>query len=169
VDRVRLAVVCDGVAALGAGGIGGDQGIFSVAGVGTPGFSGDDGPANAAQLFHPADIAVMPDGGYLIADSVNYRVRRVSPAGVITTVAGTGTAGFSGDDGPASEGQLNSPEGVAVTADGGVLIADLANNRVRRVSPAGTITPSPGAASPDPRATTGRPPRRSSTPRGQWR
>jgi hypothetical protein len=85
--------------------------IFSVAGVGTPGFSGDDGPGNAAQLFHPADVAVVPDGGNLIADSVNHRVRRVSPAGVITTVAGTGTAGFSGDDGPATEGQLNSPEG----------------------------------------------------------
>jgi hypothetical protein len=114
--------------------------IFTVAGTGTPGFSGDGGPATSAQLFRAADVAVTADGGFLIADNLNHRVRRVSPAGTITTVAGVGTAGFSGDGGSATDAQLNQPQGVAVTADGGFLIADSSNQRVRRVSPGGTIT-----------------------------
>jgi hypothetical protein len=73
------------------------------------------------------------DGGFLIADTDNQRVRRVSPAGTIATVAGTGTQGFSGDGGPATAAQLVGPEGVAVTASGGFLIADAAKNRVRFV------------------------------------
>jgi hypothetical protein len=73
------------------------------------------------------------DGGFLIADTDNQRVRRVSPAGTIATVAGTGTQGFSGDGGPATAAQLVGPEGVAVTANGGFLIADAAKNRVRFV------------------------------------
>jgi hypothetical protein len=114
--------------------------IFTVAGIGTPGFSGDDEPAAAAQLNRPQQVAATPDGGYLIADATNNRVRRVSPAGTITTVAGNGTAGFAGDGGPATAAELNTPLGVAVTADGGFLISDTANSRVRRVSPGGTIT-----------------------------
>jgi NHL repeat len=115
--------------------------IFTVAGSGTQqGFSGDGGPATAAQLNGPQGIAATADGGYLIADFSNHRVRRVSPAGIITTVAGTGTAGFSGDNGPASMAQLNSPSGVATTGDGGFLIVDQGSQRVRRVSPAGIIT-----------------------------
>jgi hypothetical protein len=116
--------------------------ITTVAGTGTPGFSGDGGPATAAQLYAPSGVAAMPDGGYLIADTGNSRVRRVSPNGTITTVAGTGTPGFSGDGGPATAAQLgqNSPYSVAVTADGGFLIGDEVNARVRRVSPTGIIT-----------------------------
>ena len=114
--------------------------ITTVAGTGTPGFSGDDGPATGAQLRDPSGLAVTPDGGYLIVDQGNNRVRRVSPGGTITTVAGSGTPGFSGDDGPATAAQLNVPWGVAATPDGGFLIADFLNNRVRRVSPGGTIT-----------------------------
>jgi NHL repeat len=114
--------------------------ITTVAGTGTAGFSGDGGPATAAELRNPDWVAATADGGFLIADTGNERVRRVSPAGTITTVAGTGTAGFSGDGGPATAAQLNVPGAVAATADGGFLIADFANNRVRRVSPAGTIT-----------------------------
>ena len=116
--------------------------ITTVAGGGTPGFSGDGGPATAAQLFAPSGVAAMPDGGFLIADTGNSHVRQVSPAGTITTVAGTGTPGFSGDGGPATAAQLgiNSPYSVAVTADGGFLIGDEVNPRVRRVSPTGIIT-----------------------------
>jgi NHL repeat len=116
--------------------------IFTVAGT-TAGFSGDGGPAVAAKLFNPTDVVVLPDGGYLIADALNSRVRRVSPGGTITTVAGT-TAGFSGDGGPAIGAQLNFPSDVALTPDGGFLIVDQGNYRVRRVAPDGTITTAAG-------------------------
>jgi hypothetical protein len=114
--------------------------IFTVAGNGTPGFSGDTGLATAAQLNGPEAVAATTDGGFLIVDGENHRVRRVSPTGTITTVAGDGTADFGGDGGPATAAQLNFPTGVAVTADSGFLIADFGNQRVRRVSPTGTIT-----------------------------
>ena len=114
--------------------------ITRVAGTGTAGNSGDDGPATDAELNGPFGVAVTADGGFLIADRVNNVVRKVSPAGVITRVAGTGTAGNSGDDGPATDAELNQPLDVAVTADGGFLITDGGNNVVRKVSPAGVIT-----------------------------
>jgi NHL repeat len=114
--------------------------IFTVAGTGAAGFGGDGGPASAAALNQPIGVAATPDGGFLIADNGNNRVRRVSPAGTITTVAGNGVAGFAGDGGPATAAELDLPAYVAVTADGGFLIADTGNNRVRGVSPAGTIT-----------------------------
>src|SRR5262245_16501801 len=74
-------------------------------------FTGDGGPAIAAALNNPAGVAVMPDGGYLIADAGNDRVRRVFPDGTITTVAGTGIYGFSGDGGPATAADLQAPLG----------------------------------------------------------
>jgi hypothetical protein len=114
--------------------------ITRVAGTGARGNTGDDGPATAAELNVPAGVAVTADGGFLIADTFNNVVRKVSSAGVITRVAGTGTAGKSGDDGPATDAGLNEPAGVAVTADGGFLIADSFNNVVRKVSSAGVIT-----------------------------
>ena len=114
--------------------------ITRVAGTGTAGDTGDDGPATAAQLNIPVGVAVTADGGFLIADTQNSVVRKVSAAGVITRVAGTGTAGDTGDDSPATAAQLNIPVGVAVTADGGFLIADTGNNVVRKVSAAGVIT-----------------------------
>ena len=114
--------------------------ITRVAGTGTAGNSGDDGPATDAQLHDPIGVAVTADGGFLITDTGNNEVRAVSAAGVITRVAGTGTAGNSGDDGPATDAQLNEPAGVAVTADGGFLITDFGNNEVRAVSAAGVIT-----------------------------
>ena len=114
--------------------------IATVAGTGASGFSGDGGPAIGARLNGPSAVAMAADGGVLIADTANHRVRRVSPGGTITTVAGTGASGFSGDDGPATAAALSAPSGVAATAEGGVLIADTANHRVRRVSPGGTIS-----------------------------
>ena len=114
--------------------------ITRVAGTGTAGNSGDDGAATDAQLSFPFGVAVTADGGFLIADTGNNEVRKVSAAGIITRVAGTGTFGNTGDDGPATDAKLGVPRGVAVTADGGFLIADTSNNEVRRVSAAGIIT-----------------------------
>jgi NHL repeat len=114
--------------------------ISRVAGTGTPGNTGDDGPATEAQLHDPAGVAVTADGGFLIADALNNEVRKVSAAGVISRVAGTGTPGNTGDDGPATDAQLHEPTGVAVTADGGFLIGDTFNNEVREVSAAGVIS-----------------------------
>jgi hypothetical protein len=108
--------------------------ITRVAGTGTAGNSGDDGPATDAQLHAPVGLALTADGGFLIADSLNNEVRKVAAAGVISRVAGTGAVGNSGDDGPATDAQLHVPTGVAVTADGGFLIADSRNNEVRKVT-----------------------------------
>ncbi len=113
--------------------------ISTVAGTGTAAFSGDGGPAVAAQLSFPIGVAPLPGGGYLIADQVNNRVRRVDGSGTITTVAGT-TAGFSGDGGPATSAQMSAPSDIAVLPDGSFLISDSNNNRIRKVSSSGIIT-----------------------------
>ena len=107
--------------------------ITRVAGTGTTGNSGDNGPATEAELAFPFGVAVTADGGFLITDQLNSVVRKVSSAGVITRVAGTGTAGNSGDDGTATAAKLNRPLGVAVTADGEFLIADTDDSVVRKV------------------------------------
>lgn len=117
-----------------------DGQITTVAGTGVAGFSGDGGPATEAMLRGPFNVVEGPDGSIYVSDLHNYRVRRVHPDGMITTVAGTGTAGFSGDGGPATQAQLSGPHSVAVTPDGTLYIADLANHRVRRVGPDGIIT-----------------------------
>jgi hypothetical protein len=124
--------------------------ITTVAGTGVPGSSGDGGPATAAQLDNPYSVAVTPDGGFLIADTGNRRVRRVSPDGIITTVAGTGVPGSTGDGGPATAAQLDAPTGLATTPDGGFLIADFFGDRVRAVSPSGVITTVAGTATDTP-------------------
>ena len=114
--------------------------ITTFAGTGTAGFSGDDGSATAAQLSSPRGVAVDGSGNLYIADNSNHRIRKVDTAGMITTVAGTGTAGFSGDGGSATAAQLNSPISVAVDGSGNVFITDSNNHRVRKVDTAGTIT-----------------------------
>jgi sugar lactone lactonase YvrE len=116
--------------------------ISTVAGIGTRGFSGDGGLATEAQLSEPAGVAVDAAGNLYIADLGNNRVRRVDrSSGTISTVAGIGTAGFSGDGGLAIAAQISEPAGVAVDAAGILYIADLGNNRVRRVDrSSGTIT-----------------------------
>jgi len=115
--------------------------MSTVAGTGVSGFTGDAGPAAAAQLAIPVAVVGTPDGGYLIADQANNRIRRVTPDGTITTIAGSGTgAGYSGDGGPATSAKLDAPSGVAQLADGTVLIADINNNAIRRVAPDGTIS-----------------------------
>jgi DNA-binding beta-propeller fold protein YncE len=122
--------------------------ITTVAGNGRAGFGGDGGPAAAARLQYPRGVAGLPAGGFLIADEYNRRVRRVSASGTITTVAGTGVAGFSGDGGPATRARLGLPVSVAPTADGGFLVADALNGRIRRVGPDGVITTVAGTGVP---------------------
>jgi len=114
--------------------------IDTVAGNGTQGYSGDGGPATSAALNDPYGVAVDSAGNLFIADAGNNRIRMVNPAGAITTVAGNGVAGYSGDGGPAISGKLDQPHGIAVDGAGNLFIADWWNSRIRKVSPAGTIT-----------------------------
>ena len=115
--------------------------IHTVAGAGEDeGFSGDGGPATSARLMHPLGMAVDGSGNLYIADRGNERIRKVTKAGLISTVAGTGTPGFGGDGGPATAAQLRSPWGVAVNRSGDLFIADTGNHRVRKVTPDGVIT-----------------------------
>lgn len=113
--------------------------ITKVAGTSTAGFSGDGGPATAAQLDGPYGVAIDHQGAVYIADLHNQRIRRVDPSGRISTVAGTGTAGFSGDGKQATDATLNDPLRVAVDADGSIYITDRGNQRIRRVDAAGII------------------------------
>ncbi len=113
--------------------------ITTIAGNGTAGYSGDGGAATSAELDLPSAVAVDGSGNVYIADTDNQRIRKVSTSGTITTVAGDGVQGFSGDGGPATSAELDTPTGIAVDASGDLYIADSHNNRIRKVSN-GTIT-----------------------------
>ena len=118
--------------------------ITTVAGNGTFGFSGDGGPATSASLNFPEGLAVDSSGNLFIAEHPNERVRRVDVAtGIITTVAGTGVKGFSGDGGPATSAQLNTPFGLAVDALGNLFIANFGSARVRKVEGVAAVAPTP--------------------------
>jgi hypothetical protein len=105
-------------------------------------------PATATRLDEPSGVAVTPDGGFLIADTGNSRIRKVTPAGIVITLAGT-TPGFGGDGGRATASQLARPADVLPLANGGFLIADTGNGRLRRITPLGAIfTVSSGLSSP---------------------
>jgi len=114
--------------------------VVTIAGAGECGFGGDGGKADLALLTRPRGVVAAADGSLFIGDTENHRIRRVSPEGVIDTVAGCGKEGFSGDGGPAVEASLRYPRGVAVTATGMLFVADCDNSRVRRVDATGTIT-----------------------------
>ena len=105
-----------------------------------PGYSGDNGPAVDAQLSSPGAVAVDSNGNIYIADTGNYAIRKISTNGIITTVAGSGMWGYSGDNGPATSAQLASPSGVAVDAGGNIYIADSKFSSIRKVSVNGIIT-----------------------------
>ncbi|MGH9615625.1 MAG: hypothetical protein ACRD28_02705 [Acidobacteriaceae bacterium] len=120
-NRIREVVASTGI-------------ITTVAGNGTAGFSGDGGQATSAELDQPQNIVLDSGGNLYIADSVNNRVRRVSPSGVITTVAGDGTAGFSGDGGTATSADMSVPTGMALDSAGNLYIGDFENYRIREVN-----------------------------------
>ena len=115
--------------------------IQTVAGGGTivPGGNGDGGPATSAQLVQPRNVAVQSDGTLYVSDFAAHRVYQISPGGTLVTFAGTGNAGFSGDNQPASMAQLKAPAGLAIDSFGALYIADSGNNRIRKVAN-GTIT-----------------------------
>jgi trimeric autotransporter adhesin len=122
-----------------------DGTIRTVAGTGATGFSGDGGQATAAQLSWPISLAIDGGGSLYIADQYNFRIRKVTPDGIITTVAGIGdnqfpgNGGYSGDGGPATLARLGSPTGVALDKKGNLYIADEGNSRVRIVTADGII------------------------------
>jgi uncharacterized protein (TIGR03437 family) len=115
--------------------------ITTVAGNGAGGFTGDGGLATNASINIPSDVAVDAAGNIYIADAGNNRVRKVDTTGTITTLAGTGSDGYAGDGGPASQAMLNFPWSVAVDFSGSVYIADRVNNRVRLIAGNVTVTP----------------------------
>ncbi|WP_406276922.1 NHL repeat-containing protein [Nocardia sp. NBC_00881] len=121
---------------------------LTVAGGNGAGFDGDGRPAVNAQLNSPRGVAVGPNGIFYIADTENYRVRKVDDVATITTFAGNGGIGSGGDRGPADRAQLNLPSGVAVGPDGALYIADTANHRVCKVDDAGTIKTVAGNGTP---------------------
>ena len=119
--------------------------ISTFAGTGTAGFSGDGGPATAAQFSNPQGIAKDGTGNIYVGDDVNQRIRKIDTAGIVTTFAGSGptgaaAGGFSGDGGLATAAQLRRPSGIAFDAMGNLYIADVDNIRIRKVDAAGTIT-----------------------------
>ncbi|HWC96215.1 MAG TPA: IPT/TIG domain-containing protein [Candidatus Sulfopaludibacter sp.] len=127
--------------------------VSTIAGTGGAGFAGDGGPATKATLYFPNGVAVDASGNVYIADTANNRVRKVDTHGVITTIAGSGSAGFSGDGGPAISAKLglnytNAHQGIAVDSTGNVYLADSINNRIRMINTAGIISTYAGNGTP---------------------
>ncbi|HUA63908.1 MAG TPA: hypothetical protein VML19_34490 [Verrucomicrobiae bacterium] len=114
--------------------------ISTIAGNGGMSYSGDGGAATKAQLYASQGVAVDASNNFYIADTGNHVVRKVTAAGTIATIAGNGTAGFGGDNGTGTSAQLNAPQGVVVDAAGNIYLADTGNSRVRKITPAGTIS-----------------------------
>jgi sugar lactone lactonase YvrE len=109
--------------------------VTTFAGTGAAGYSGDGGPALAAQFNQPTDIACAPSGDVFVADAANHAVRKIDPSGIVTTVAGTGVAGASGDGVVATSARLNKPSGLFWDEPTRTLyIADTFNHQVKRVT-----------------------------------
>jgi sugar lactone lactonase YvrE len=120
--------------------IGKDGRIMTVAGTGVRGYSGDGGPSVKAQLDQPYGLAFDRAGNLYVADSANNRVRRIDKRGIITTVAGNGEHGYSGDGGPATKARLSDPYGLAFDAAGDLYVAEVDEGVVRRIDTKGVIT-----------------------------
>ncbi len=125
--RVRKVTVSTGI-------------INTFAGSGRGNFWGDGGPATSAGINTPEGVAFDSSGNMYIADTFNNRVRKVTTGGIISTFAGTGIAGFSGDGGAATSARLNEPTSVAVDSHGNVFVADSVNARIRKITPGGVIS-----------------------------
>ncbi len=137
---MRPVLVFIAFGAMFAAGARADGVSYSIATAAGSDWIGDNGPAAGAILFQAAGIAADMYGNLYVADAAGQRVREITPSGMISTVAGTGVQGFSGDGGAASAAQLNSPYGLAFDPSGNLYIADLGNARVRRMMPGGTIS-----------------------------
>lgn len=114
--------------------------ISTIAGNGISGFSGDNGPAKSALISFPTGIAIDSQGNILFTDQGNYRVRKIDTQGTITTIAGNGTIGYSGDGGPAINASFSNMYGLALDRTGNIFICDQGNNVIRKIDTAGIIT-----------------------------
>ena len=119
--------------------------ISTIGGTGVQGYGGDGGAATAALLNTPSGIAVDSAGNVIFSDTVNHRIRKITPGGTISTIAGTGAGGFAGDDGPATDAKVKSPHGIAIDDSDNIYIADTENSRIRKFTDGGTITTVAGA------------------------
>lgn len=108
--------------------------MTTYAGISIPGFSGDGGPATAANIYEPAGLAIDPAGNLYFSDLANFRIRKIDPAGIITTVAGNGLPGYNGDGISATSAQIWFPEGIAVDYHGQLFVCDKGNNRIRIIT-----------------------------------
>ncbi|MGZ3931666.1 MAG: NHL domain-containing protein, partial [Bacteroidia bacterium] len=116
------------------------QNIFTFCGNGTAGFSGDGSNAPFAEINSARGVALDGSGNLIIADYYNNRIRKVTPLGIISTLAGNGTAGYGGDGGPASSALLNGPIAVAVDKVNSIYVVDYNNHSVRKINSSGTIS-----------------------------
>ena len=114
--------------------------IFTIGGTGLRGSRGDNGAASRATFNFPIALALDHLGNLLVVERAGNRVRKISPGGIVTTLAGTGEAGFSGDGGQAQKAQINDPTDIAVDSKDNIYIADLGNNRIRKISSTGVIS-----------------------------
>ncbi|HTA83119.1 MAG TPA: NHL repeat-containing protein [Bacteroidia bacterium] len=114
--------------------------ISTIAGKGVAGFSGDGGPATAAAFNFPYDVAPDNKGNIYIADYSNHRIRKVDSKGIVTTIAGNGTIGFSGDGGSAINAEFNFPIAIAIDGTGNIYVSDQSNNRIRKIDTKGIIS-----------------------------
>ena len=145
VRAVKLALCAALLAAAAGAQPAADWTITTIAGTGEYGFNGDGGLAIDAQIRRARGVALDGAGNLYIADTSNHRIRKVDSWGTITTFVGRSQpgvsgGGFSGDGGPAIEGRLNNPRGVALDGEGNLFIADTWNHRIRKVDSSGTIT-----------------------------
>ncbi len=108
--------------------------VNTIAGIGTSGYAGDNGAATAAEFMAPNCVNFDKSSNYYISDNYAHVIRKVNSSGIITTIAGNGTAGDSGDNGPATAAQLNNPNSIAMNSSGDIFIADVLNNKIRKIS-----------------------------------
>ncbi len=113
-----------------------------------PGFAGDEGPLDVARFLSPESFVIAPDGAIYVADTGNHRIRVVSPAGIVSTLAGTGEPGFSGDGGPAVKASVSAPKALLLDGAGNLYFADSANFRIRRIDRCGIIETIAGSGQP---------------------
>jgi sugar lactone lactonase YvrE len=116
------------------------QTINTIAGTGTGGYSGDGGAATTANFYNPAAIKRDAIGNLYVADFSNHRVRKIDTSGVVTTIAGNGSATYAGDGGPATAASIRQPGGIALDGSGNIYISDNFNNRIRKIDASGNIS-----------------------------